>query len=245
MGAVRPAPVDVEAAIHPFLVTSAFGLPVCRLGLASYGQTAITPDDVLSAIGRGSQLPQLGGARRMAVRRRCLHRRRGVPRRRRDRRSSSVPSSGHGTGPTAAEELRSVLSTLGTDYIDVLTALLRRAGGRVGGDRRPGGALRYLQDAKRDGVVRRIGVTSHQRALAAEMARERAPRSRHDPLQRGPPRRRAGRVPGHRPLGCRSSPTPPFVGERSCARRPMTRPGSTSPVPRTGTGSFSSTRRSP
>src|SRR3982751_1066943 len=39
--------------LHPFLVTSAFGLPVCRLGLASYGRTAITPDDVLSAVDRG------------------------------------------------------------------------------------------------------------------------------------------------------------------------------------------------
>src|SRR3954462_14930813 len=30
-----------------------FGKPVCRLGLASYGRTAITPDDVLSAVERG------------------------------------------------------------------------------------------------------------------------------------------------------------------------------------------------
>src|ERR1700755_3547114 len=42
-------------ALHPFLVTPvpAFGMPVCRLGLASYGKTAITPDDVLHAVGRG------------------------------------------------------------------------------------------------------------------------------------------------------------------------------------------------
>src|SRR5207237_9474086 len=41
--------------LHPFLVTpaAAFGRPVCRLGLASYGATAITPDDVLAAVGRG------------------------------------------------------------------------------------------------------------------------------------------------------------------------------------------------
>jgi aryl-alcohol dehydrogenase-like predicted oxidoreductase len=34
----------------------------------------------------------------------------------------------------------------------------------------PGGALPYLRDAQRNGVVRRIGITSHQRALAARMA---------------------------------------------------------------------------
>ena len=34
-----------------------------------------------------------------------------------------------------------------------------------------GGALDYLQQARRDGVVRRLGVTTHQRPLAAEMAR--------------------------------------------------------------------------
>jgi aryl-alcohol dehydrogenase-like predicted oxidoreductase len=34
----------------------------------------------------------------------------------------------------------------------------------------PGGALPYLHGAKRDGAVRRLGVTSHQRKLAAQMA---------------------------------------------------------------------------
>jgi aryl-alcohol dehydrogenase-like predicted oxidoreductase len=34
----------------------------------------------------------------------------------------------------------------------------------------PGGALTYLRDAQRDGVVRQVGVTSHQRKLAARMA---------------------------------------------------------------------------
>src|SRR5262249_12240456 len=37
--------------------------------------------------------------------------------------------------------------------------------------RGPGGALDYCHDARRDGVVRRLGGTSHQRPLAAEMAR--------------------------------------------------------------------------
>ena len=37
----------------------------------------------------------------------------------------------------------------------------------------PGGALEYCQSAQRDGVVGLIGLTSHQRKLAAEIARSR------------------------------------------------------------------------
>src|SRR5919204_287435 len=51
MGVTRETPVG--PAVHPFLMAPGFGLPVCRLGLASYGRTAITPDDVLSAVDRG------------------------------------------------------------------------------------------------------------------------------------------------------------------------------------------------
>jgi hypothetical protein len=41
--------------LHPFLVTpaAAFGLPVCRLGLASYMDSAIRPDDAFFALRRG------------------------------------------------------------------------------------------------------------------------------------------------------------------------------------------------
>ena len=37
----------------PGLSGQAFGKPVCRLGLASRGQSAISPDDVLHALERG------------------------------------------------------------------------------------------------------------------------------------------------------------------------------------------------
>src|SRR4051794_39049819 len=53
MVATRRASVGGGPDLHPFLLTSDFGPPVCRLGLASYGRTAITPDDVLSAVDRG------------------------------------------------------------------------------------------------------------------------------------------------------------------------------------------------
>ena len=70
----------------------------------------------------------------------------------------------------AATELRSALAALGTDYIDVLTLYYVERPDEWEELTAPGGALRYLRDAKRDGTVRRIGITSHQRTLAARMA---------------------------------------------------------------------------
>src|SRR5262249_38017009 len=45
-GSGKQLPRGASLALHPFLLTpeAAFGQPVCRLGLASYGQTAITPE---------------------------------------------------------------------------------------------------------------------------------------------------------------------------------------------------------
>ncbi len=63
------------------------------------------------------------------------------------------------------------MAVLGTDYIDVLTLYYVEHAAEWEEITAPGGALRYLQDAKRDGTVRRIGITSHQRTLAAQMAK--------------------------------------------------------------------------
>jgi aryl-alcohol dehydrogenase-like predicted oxidoreductase len=70
----------------------------------------------------------------------------------------------------AAAELRSVLASLRTDYLDALTLYYVEQPGEWEQITAPTGALRYLQDAKRDGIIRRLGVTSHQRKLAAQMA---------------------------------------------------------------------------
>src|SRR5437763_14497796 len=52
-----PGRVGSEPAsdLSPFLTcpANAFGKPVCRLGLASRGRSAISPDDVLHALERG------------------------------------------------------------------------------------------------------------------------------------------------------------------------------------------------
>jgi predicted aldo/keto reductase-like oxidoreductase len=157
--------------LHPFLVTpaQAFGRPVCRLGLASYGQTAIAPEDVLYALGRGvnflnwqglAEGPADGDAFCSAVA--AL----GA------KRPSIVVCAQFGArnAADAAVELRSALTTLRTDYIDILTLYYVEQADEWQEIMSPGGALPYLQDAKRDGVVRRLGVTSHQRRLAARMA---------------------------------------------------------------------------
>jgi predicted aldo/keto reductase-like oxidoreductase len=157
---------------HPFLVTPApaFGIPVCRLGLASYGRNAISPGDVLSAVDRGvnflnwqglaeghsdgdaftAALSSLGGRRQSVV---------------------VCAQFGARSAADAATELRAALDLLRTDYIDVLTLYYVERPEEWNTIRGPGGALRYLHDAKRDGTVRKIGITSHQRMLAAEMAK--------------------------------------------------------------------------
>jgi aryl-alcohol dehydrogenase-like predicted oxidoreductase len=159
--------------IHPFLVTpaTAFGIPVCRLGLGFTGYLAstLTPEDVHHALGRGvnflnwaglAEGPSAGDVLTAAVA--SLG----------SARASVVICAQFGarSATDAAEELRSALAVLGTDYIDILTLYYVEQPDEWEEITAPDGVLRYLQDAKRDGLVRRIGVTSHQRKLAAQMA---------------------------------------------------------------------------
>jgi aryl-alcohol dehydrogenase-like predicted oxidoreductase len=166
----RKAAAEGQHALHPFLVTPAFGFPVCRLGLASYGQTEITPDDVLHALDRGVNFLNWQGLAEGSAGEDAYTETVGSlgP-----RRSSVVVCAQFGArnAADAATELRSVLATLRTDYIDILTLYYIEQADEWEEVAAPGGALRYLQDAKRDGTVRRIGVTSHQRPLAAQMAK--------------------------------------------------------------------------
>jgi aryl-alcohol dehydrogenase-like predicted oxidoreductase len=133
----------------------------------------LTPDDVLYAVERGvdflnwpGEADEPGGADALSAAIASL----GV------RRDSVVVCVQFGarTGREAAGELRSILSTLATDYVDVVTFYyVERADEwqRLAG---PGGALEYCRAAQRDGVIRRLGITSYQRALAAEIARSRS-----------------------------------------------------------------------
>jgi aryl-alcohol dehydrogenase-like predicted oxidoreductase len=158
-------------ALHPFLLApaTAFGRPVCRLGLASRGTCALTPEDVFYALERGvnflnwpglAEGPSAGDAISMAVASLGA-----------DRQSVFVCAQfGARNAADAAEELQSALATLGTDYMDVLTFYYVEREDEWAEITSADGALTYLQHAKRDGMVRKIGVTSHQRKLAARMA---------------------------------------------------------------------------
>jgi predicted aldo/keto reductase-like oxidoreductase len=170
VAAAHNTPVEGGLSLHPFLVTHAFGLPVCRLGLASFGRTAITPDEVLSAVDRGVNFLNWQGLAEgacegdsfpAAISSLGAHRRSVVV----------CAQFGARSGTEAAAELRSALSALGTDYIDVLTIYYVERADEWQEIAAPSGALLYLRDARRDGTVRWIGVTSHQRTLAAEMAK--------------------------------------------------------------------------
>jgi predicted aldo/keto reductase-like oxidoreductase len=154
-----------------FLTTpaAAFGKPVCRLGLALRGGSAIAADDVHHAIAQGVNFLNWPGV-------------------------ADGPSGGDGLsdavaalGPQresvavcvqfgarraeeAADELRSILAILRTDYVDVLTFYYVESRQEWRSLIGKGGAFEYCRAAGRDGVVRRLGITSHQRQLAAEIA---------------------------------------------------------------------------
>ncbi len=160
--------------LRSFLVgpASAFGKPVCRLGLASRGgpASAITPDDVLHAVDRGVNFlnwpgfaDEPGGADAMSDAIAALG----------PRRESVVVCVQFGarTAADAAGELRSILATLHTDYVDVLTFYYVEKAAEWRSLIGPGGALEYARAARRDGIIRSLGITSHQRTLAAEIAR--------------------------------------------------------------------------
>src|SRR4051794_39036570 len=71
----------------------------------------------------------------------------------------------------ARSELRQILNELHTDYVDVLTFYYVEEAEEWQQISAPGGALEFCRDAQRAGEVRLLGLTSHQRPLAAEIAR--------------------------------------------------------------------------
>jgi predicted aldo/keto reductase-like oxidoreductase len=138
--------------------------PLCRLGLATRGNTSLMPDDVLFAVERGVNFLNW-----------C-----GVP----DGLSTAVANLGARrsevvvcvqfearTAADARSELNQILRQLHSDYVDVLTFYYVEEPAEWEQIAGPSGALEYLVTAKRDGRVRFLGLTSHQRRLAAETAR--------------------------------------------------------------------------
>jgi predicted aldo/keto reductase-like oxidoreductase len=154
------------ASTTPFLQRgpAAFGKPVCRLGLASHVNTDLEPADILHALDRGVNFLNWAGDREVFSRTIAEL----GPR----RESLTVCVQFAARSATdAAEELQSILTTLRTNYIDVLTFYYVESPEEWAELTAPNGALAFCQPARRDGRIRRLGVTSHQRPLAAEMAR--------------------------------------------------------------------------
>jgi predicted aldo/keto reductase-like oxidoreductase len=160
----------MNEASRTFFQTTIFGAVqgpqrrICRLGLASRGNTGLTADDVLDAVNRGinflnwcgtpnpfaQALAELGPRRAKVMI--CVQF---------EARTSS----------DARAELAHILRELRTDYLDALTFYYVEEPSEWRQLTEPGGALEYCRAAQRDGAVRLLGLTSHQRPLAAEVAR--------------------------------------------------------------------------
>jgi len=134
--------------------------PVCRLGLATRGNTHLTCEDVERAVERGINylnwcghvdglsraVARMGGARRDVVVAAQFQAR---------------------SGREAEREFAWMLAELKTDWIDVLTLYYVESESEWSEITAPGGVWDYLAEEKRRGRLKRIGLTSHQRRLAA------------------------------------------------------------------------------
>lgn len=150
---------------YPRTVRLAPGLPeVCRLGLATRGTSRLEPADVELALGRG--LNYLNW---------CGHRdglSRAVAGLGKDRTRVVVAAQFQArTARAAARELDRLLGELGADYLDVLTFYYVESEQEWEELLAPGGAYEYLQQQKQRGRVRLLGLTTHQRPLAARWAK--------------------------------------------------------------------------
>jgi predicted aldo/keto reductase-like oxidoreductase len=140
------------------------GVPeVCRLGLATRGNTHPKAEDVEWAMERGINylnwcghpdglscaIARIGGARKRVV----------------------VAAQFEARSARDAErEFASMLDELRTDYIDVLTLYYVESESEWEEIIAPDGAWHYLAEQKRSGRLKMIGLTSHQRPLAAGWA---------------------------------------------------------------------------
>jgi predicted aldo/keto reductase-like oxidoreductase len=137
---------------------------VCRLGLATRGGTGVQPADILHAVEHGVNFLNW-----------C-----GQP----DALSRAVASLGSRrrevlvcvqvearTASEARVEFAQILRELGTDHVDVLTFYYVEEPQEWRQIIAPGGALEYCRAARRSGDVGWLGLTTHQRPLAAEVAR--------------------------------------------------------------------------
>ena len=137
---------------------------VCRLGLATRGNTYLDLQSVNEAIHRGINYVNWCGrddGLSQAIASMKKQQRRGL----------FVATQLSARDRIGAErELTNYLRQLKTDYIDVLTYYYVEHEDEWARIMAPDGAAKTVQRAKLDGRVRSIGLTSHQRSLAATIA---------------------------------------------------------------------------
>ncbi len=140
------------------------GLPaVCRLGLATRGNTHLRPEDVEHAIDRGVNYLNWCGkpdglSKTIA----------GLGLRRKD---VVVAAQFKASGAVeAAKEFDWILKQLRSDYLDIATLYYVESESEWEDTIAPQGAWQTLARLKQEGALRMIGLTSHQRKPAAGWA---------------------------------------------------------------------------
>lgn len=139
--------------------------PVARLGLATRGNTRLAAEDVALAVGRGVNYLNWCGyddGIAQALRRKLIDRERVAVAMQLDARHAAA----------AEAELEEAFRTLGVRRIDVVTFYYLEQMREWDAIASHDGALRVLENAKAQGRVGLIGLTTHQRKLAAACAEE-------------------------------------------------------------------------
>jgi predicted aldo/keto reductase-like oxidoreductase len=136
---------------------------VCRLGLAARSDASLTEEDVAFALEQGVNFLNWPGtpdylSRAIAG---LGQRRDGV---------IVCAQLEARSGADAERELDGMLHQLRTDHVDVLTFYYVEAEAEWAEIDGRGGALEYCRRARAAGKVRLLGLTSHQRSLAATIA---------------------------------------------------------------------------
>ena len=139
------------------------GRRICRLGLATRGNTSLDQSSVEVALEAGVDYLNWCGhtdGMRDAIRN-LGSKRRSV--------AIAVQLQSR-TAPAARRELTAIKRDLATDYIDVVTYYYVEDPAEWAEIIAPGGAAEVLDEERARGTITTIGLTTHQRPLAAQLA---------------------------------------------------------------------------